>query len=508
MIKEITINYPDFWLELNQKFKSGINILEKENWYWKTSIINTIQSIYTGKFVWLRTLPKGHAEVITDNNKYILSKWNWLGVSHEANDLYNYIIPWAIWDRLDTSNKRRQVIVDLLWLDYNTFMKKECDKVKDKFPFLEWNENLESNLNKKLKEDTMKSEILSEDIMRYQAEVRDVPMEDFSDIDKFYKDKKLIEEKVREYNKWIIDRQTKYNTLLRERDNLNSSINNNRNEIERLTNANLELDKQLQWLRDTYTSSEKEATCSSCGSKLQWDNLKKLLDWIVQTANKCKEQKVSNENNIKELIKKKELTIQSLDKVNKQIDSFDINFTVLSYDNILDNAKKFWIDFKWISENRLQEVESYKEEIAKIERIKQELKRKEEEVKSINTITLSNNIDMLKDIKRMFTDKLQEATKDLPVDIELFKLQKNWEIKETFSVNFKWIEYSNLSTWNKSIVNIMLAILFIDKLWLDFILIDEASNISKNNIDYIKELSNKYQVILARATWWTMKDFK
>ena len=148
MIKEITLNYPDFWLELNQKFKSGINILEEENWWGKSSLLNTIQSVYTWKFNWLRTLPSGHAEVITDNNKYILSRWNWLGVSHEPNDLYNYIIPWAIWDRLDTSGKRRQVIVDLLWLDYNTFMKEECDKVKDKFPFLEWKEDLKAEASK------------------------------------------------------------------------------------------------------------------------------------------------------------------------------------------------------------------------------------------------------------------------------------------------------------------------------------------------------------------------
>jgi len=73
----------------------------------------------------------------------------------------------------------------------------------------------------------------------------------------------------------------------------------------------------------------------------------------------------------------------------------------------------------------MKEFESYKEELAKIERIKQELKRKQDEAKAINIITLSNNIDMLKDIKRMFTDKLQEATKDLPVDIKLFKVQKN-----------------------------------------------------------------------------------
>jgi hypothetical protein len=80
-------------------------------------------------------------------------------------------------------------------------------------------------------------------------------------------------------------------------------------------------------------------------------------------------------------------------------------------------------------------------------------------------------------------------------------------MKETFTINYNGLDYSNQSNGNKSLINIMLAKLFIDKLWLDFMLIDEASNISKDNLWYIKELSNKYQIILAKATWWNSNDF-
>jgi hypothetical protein len=96
----------------------------------------------------------------------------------------------------------------------------------------------------------------------------------------------------------------------------------------------------------------------------------------------------------------------------------------------------------------------------------------------------------------------------LPLDIELFETLKNWNVKETFTIKYQWQDYYDLSTWNKCIVNIMLSKLFIDKLWLDFILIDEWGLIGKSNIDYIKELSKDYQIIIAKATWWTSEDFK
>jgi hypothetical protein len=108
----------------------------------------------------------------------------------------------------------------------------------------------------------------------------------------------------------------------------------------------------------------------------------------------------------------------------------------------------------------------------------------------------------------LFTKKLEEATASLPLDIELFEVLKNWNVKETFTIKKDWIDYYDLSQGNKMIVNIMLAKLFIDKLWLDFILIDESNSISKSNIEYIKWLSKDYQIILAKASPWTSKDFK
>ncbi len=106
----------------------------------------------------------------------------------------------------------------------------------------------------------------------------------------------------------------------------------------------------------------------------------------------------------------------------------------------------------------------------------------------------------------MFTEYLAEETKKLPVDIELFKENKDWSLKESFIIKKDWIEYSELSQWNKAIVEIALAKVFIDKLWMDIILVDEANSISKDNIWLIKELAKDFQVIVCKATNWNLKD--
>lgn len=505
MIKKITINYPTFWtngLVLEKEFTKGINIIEEENWYGKSTILNTIMSSYTFSYPWMRTLPKWSASITTDKDNLILSKKNWIGTTHEWNELYKYTMPWKFFEIKSTTDQRK-ILVDLLWLDYKSFMITECAKNN-----LSWDENIESNLNKKLKEDTMLSELLAADIMRYTAEIRDVPEEDFSDIDKFYADQKLIEEKTREHNKWILSRQSNYNSLLRDRDSLNNTINQKRAEVNRLVDCNLWIDSQLDSLRTTYKQNETAASCDKCWSKLDGNNLKNLLEWIIQTANKLKAQKNSNKNSITDILKEKSLLVNKLNDTNAQIDSFDTNFNVLSFDDILWNAKKFWIEFKWISENRLKELEIYKDALSKVDRIKQELSRKQKEMKEINILTTSNSIEVIKNIKSSFTTMLEEATKALELDIQLFEMQKNWVVKETFTVNYNGIDFYDLSTWNKSLVNIMMAKLFVDKLSMDVILIDEWSLISKSNIDYIKALSKHYQVIICKATNWLPKDFK
>lgn len=510
MIKKININFPWFWtngLILEKEFKKWLNVIEENNGWWKTSLLNTIQSVFTFKYPNMRTLPDGTATIETDKDKFILSKKNWIGTTHELNDLYNYIVPWKFFE-LKSTTEQRKVLIDLLDLDYNTFMKTECDKSVDQFPYLIWSEDLEKNLNAKMKEFETNETLILQDINRLKSELINFDTKTFEDIERYNEDTNKVMEAIKEYNKWIIDRQNKYNALITSRNNLNVRIDSNRNEIQRLTDSNISLDKQLEQLRIDYSNTDSKAICDKCWSELQWNKKQVVLDWLSQVANKIKDQKVSNENTIKDLLNWKEQLLEQLNKVNKEIDSFNSDFTIISYDDLVWAALKLNLELVQPTKERLDEYEEYKSMIAKKQRTEEELKYKEDSLKAINTLLLQSSIDKFKEIKSMFTSKLEEATKSLPLDIELFETLKNGNVKETFTIRYKDIDYYDLSTWNKWIVNIMLAKLFIDKLWLDFILIDEWGLISKSNLDYIKELANDYQVILCKATQWSSKDFK
>jgi hypothetical protein len=87
MIKSISINYPEFWsgLKIDREFKPWLNIIEERNWYWKSVLLKTIMSLYTGKFGTSKTLPEWFASIETDTNKYLLSKWKWIGKDFEDN---------------------------------------------------------------------------------------------------------------------------------------------------------------------------------------------------------------------------------------------------------------------------------------------------------------------------------------------------------------------------------------------------------------------------------------
>jgi hypothetical protein len=71
------------------------------------------------------------------------------------------------------------------------------------------------------------------------------------------------------------------------------------------------------------------------------------------------------------------------------------------------------------------EYNEYNTKTIRIEFITKELEIKEKKLNEINTIKLKDNIDKLKEFKRMFTEKLLLATKSLPVQIVLFEKLKN-----------------------------------------------------------------------------------
>ena len=507
MIKNVEINYPWFNLILTREFNPWLNIIEEENGYGKSTILNTIMSAYTFKFSWLKTLPEWTATINTDKDKFVLTKKNWIGTTHQDNDLYKYTMPWKFFDWL-TTPMQRKIIVDLLWLDYNAFMKDLCDKAKEQFTYLDWSEDLDSNLKAKMKEFETNEVLILQDINRLKSELINFEEKSFDDVNLFNEQKEKVIQAIKEYNAWIIQRQTDYNKLINIISWINNRIENLSNQILSNTNNVLDLSKQLDNLRVEYSTTNDNATCDKCWSKIDWEQKQSVLDWLHKVANKIKDDININNEIIKWCKDAKDKLILELNEKNKLINSFDNSFIVMWYDNLISASKQFNVEFNPISELRLNEYESYKESLQQRLIVERELKFKEDKLKSIDTLKLQSNIDKLKEFKTMFTKKLEDETKNIWLDIQLFEVLKNGNIRETFTINYNWIDYYDLSTWNKTIVNIKLAKLFIDKLWLDFILIDEAANIGKANIWLIKELSQSYQVILARPTTWKASDFK
>lgn len=500
MIKEVILNYPLFKLNINKKFKSGINIVEESNWFWKTTILNTIMSIYTNKFPWLKTLPEWTATVIMDNNKYLLSKWKWIWVSHEFNDIYKYCVPWKFFEWLSTT-QQRNILIELLDLNFDKYMKNECKKI-----WLTWSEDLEKKLKSELKYNTDISNLLSEDIMRLKSQLINFDNKDFSDVNKFYENKEIINNKVIEYNNSVYDRKIKYDKLCNDIDNHINSLNNINEYILDKNNAIKHLEKELLSLKDNYSKASIKALCNQCWNEITWNTKIKIINWILNKISEVKKNISKYKQDIKNANLKRDEIVNELNILNQEKYSYNTDFNILNQNNILENSKLFWIDFDLISESRIKEYEDYKVLLAWQAQIKNELSYKENKLREIDIIKLSNDIDKLIDLKSKFTIKLQKAVKDLDLDIKLFETLKNWNVRETFTINYNNTDYYDLSLANKLIVNVMLSKIFIDKLWLDFILIDEASIISKDNLEYIKQLWKNYQVILFKATWWNEKD--
>jgi chromosome segregation ATPase len=143
-------------------------------------------------------------------------------------------------------------------------MEEECNKVIKEYPLLVWTTELEKDLNKRLKEDTLTSELISEDIMRYTAEIRDVPMEDFSDIDRYNNLIKEFHSKVDEYNseifshnKKISDNKTKLQSIL-------FDISNKTNKIKSIEEQYESTKQLLGKYKLEYTDVQDNASCSTC----------------------------------------------------------------------------------------------------------------------------------------------------------------------------------------------------------------------------------------------------
>lgn len=515
MIKSISINYPEFWsgLKIDIEFKPWLNIIEERNWYWKSVLLKSIMSLYTGKFGTSKVLPEWYSSIETDTTKYVLSKKNWIGKDFEDNELYLYTMPWMFFDSLPSTPKQREVLVKLLWLDYLTFMKdKITDNIKWKEDYFKelstFNDKTEDELKAMLKESLSKESTILEDIMRLKSKLINKEEKDFTDVLEYREAIADIQRQAQEHNRWLFTIQQQHQKLLSDIRTTESSIVQLQN-LKSNYDAQLKtLNEQLEWLRSEYSIVQDESKCDKCGSKLSEDKLKVRLNWILSTANKVKDNISNTEIKISDTNKSIESLNKTLSKLKSDLDLFVLPETI-DTNNIEECVIKLNLNrIPKLEEGRELEYEEYQRYLNELSFVQSELNIKEQQLKSIDSIRLQNSLDTIKWFKKMFTEYLEQETKKLPLDIELFKENKDWSFKESFIIRKDWVEYSQLSTGNKAIIQIALAKIFIDKLWMDVILIDEWSLISKDNLWLIKELSNTHQVIIAKPTWWTLKDFK
>lgn len=469
MIKSIEINYPQFnWLHISQEFTPWINVVEQPNWYGKTTMMHTIASFFTWKFPWSRTLPEWYANLEFGNwTKGMLSKSKWIGASSTKDDLIDYIIPWKFFD-LNTP-EQRLIITKLLWLDIHLHIHSKLNY------YYIW---IESDLKKQIKDTLAKETVILDDIMRYEKHLMDFKAKDFKQVEDYLALVDLVDAKTSEHNlslSWDNKHQQ-----------IELSIINLNNQINSLLNKEEELLSQLESLKDS-------SVCNHCKQEIDITMKASMTVSINEAIDNIAKQLSSLEDSMKVLQNELSVTPKP-----EYLNPFDVEL----------NASKFLIQLPKVPQELINEYYSYKESLKEIETITKELDIKKALLKSSNTVALQNQLDEIKQAKVEFTEYLQKILKSLPLEIELFKTKADWELTETFNIKKDWIDYADLSTGNKTIVQIMLSLMIINKLWLDFIMIDEAAHISKSNLDYIKELSNTYQVIMFKPTWWSIQDFK
>lgn len=513
MIKSITINYPNFWsgLKIDREFKPWLNLIEESNAWWKTTLWKTIMSIYTGKFGNSKTLPEWFSSVETDKTKYVLSKKSWIWKDFEDNELYLYTMPGLFFNALSSTPKQREVLVKLLWLDYVSFMKDKISKnIKGKEEYfhelVNFNEWTEKELKDKLKDSLTKEWTILEDIQRYKSQLINKEEKDFTDVLEYRELVSDIQRQAQEHNRWLFDIQQQYQKLLSNIRTTENIIMNNNINITTFDKHIKSLNEQLQWLKTEYSIVQKQSTCDKCGSKLPEDKLKIRLDWILSTADKVKDNISIIEIDKTKVIEANEVSNNTLSKLKDKQELFILPETI-NTSNIEECVTKLNLNrVPKLEAWRELDYEEYQRYLNELSFIENELKIKEEQLKAIDSVRLENSLDIIKWFKKMFTEYLNKETKKLPVDIELFKQNKDGSFKESFIIRKDWVQYSELSTWNKSIVQLQLAKIFIDKLWIDFVLVDEWSLISKDNLSFIKDLAKTHQVLIFKPTWWTNKD--
>lgn len=451
MIKSIKIDFPELGVKRDVEFTEGINLIEKPNGWGKSTLLNTILSFHTGKFG-TKKIPTGTATMVTDQGTYLLSKGLWVGRTEEPNVLVRNVMPGAFFD-LSTPDQR-MAIVELLGIDRESFM-------KELIP--EWTPDLKTELNKRMSLNAGREDVLLDDIMKLRSVV-------------------IV------YEKNPVEIEDNTNQIIDAWNKLNDKYIKAHSELVRrnmdITLAIGERDRALARLRtdrETLLAKYKQAAivdkCPTCHNPYSESSKNSVLDSI-----KIEGKKIAEE--IKAL---EEKTFPNPEPVPPTIVRPELDVM----------AKEVGMELRITSEADWQRRQEYLS-------AKKTLAEKEEALRKLGEVKDKEVLAQIAKAEFAFTQFLEEKTKSLGLEIELFKTQKNGEIKESFLISKDEVPYSDLSNGNKVVLQFRLATAFAKLLGLDFVLLDEAGTISKESLEEIKKTD--LQVIIARATPFTKKD--
>lgn len=451
MIKKIEINYPEWDLKLEREFTEGVNLIEEVNAYGKTTILNTILSLYSKKYPGLRTLPSGTAKIYADDKVYMLNKGIWVGMDEKQNSLVKYILPGEFF-AIDTTPKQRATLVELLGIDYAGFMTKRIPG---------WYPDMKKETKARIKSNEGKNEVILDDIIRLESIVI-----------KYEKNPVVIEDTSQNI-------ESVYALQLRKHNDLRMQImqDNNLivNKINRISDDLRRATEKQEALRNEFRTVA--TACKLCG-------------WPIDPTER--KNQISKEG--------KELT-EEIKKLSDQLAwPWDKKDVPEPWPDRTLQEKADYLKLKLT----VATDEQYKQ-VAEYDAAKKELSLKKSALKALSEINDISILDSIQTSEKAFTDTLNTSIKELDLEIELFKKQENGEIVESFQISLEGKPYSELSGGNRALLQLKMALAFVKKLGLDFILLDEAGTISQKNFDVLKKECAGLQVIICRASPFKMK---
>lgn len=471
-IQKVELNFPDFGLQLDREFTPGVNLIEEENWYWKSTLLYTILSLYTKKFIGQRKMPTGTAKIVMENwDQFLYSKWLWVWKEDEPNPLMKFVLPGEFFTL--SPKEQRDTIVKILDIDYANFFKNRVDG---------WTPTLMKECKASLKENEGKESVILQDIERLKSFVI-----------QYEKNPVVIQDNSREiaaaYSKWIAEQNSGYDKVIQDNAAIATKETSLTSSINSLTYEKNQLIARRNKLRDDHTKVQTETHCPTCSQSFPKEKIEEMVKSISAQGHKLNEEINQIELKIKELQAQYDSLPTKAPVPNRVVQVYDIH----------QQAKSVWMEVLTTSDEDKARKNEYDVK-------KRELTLKEDQLRSLGELKLQETIDAIDKANREFTQELETKIQEFGLpEVTLFREMKSGETTEDFAIKFDGKDYDELSNGYRNILHARVAIAFAKKFGLDFILLDEAWTLGKKAFDLIKKEAKGMQIIAARATPFKLK---